>query len=742
MRHFDVQLMGGVILHQNCIAEMCTGEGKTLTSTLPAYLNALSGNGVHIVTMNEYLAQRDAKKNKPLFEFLGLKVGINLSGMSIIEKQKAYHSDIVYGTNHEFCFDYLRDNMVFSSKKKVQKTLHYVLIDEVDSILIDEARTPLIISGSSKENIEVYNIFNKMVPYFVKQKTQKINYSSKDGDFFIDEKNKQVFLTENGLKKFEFLLLKFNFINKDQSLYSTQNFIFIQYIIAALRAHFIFNRDIDYIIKDNKIIIIDEHTGRMMLDRRWSDGLHQAIEAKEHVNILDESQTLASITLQNYFKMYKKISGMTGTAQTESFEFQVIYGLKTIVVPTNNPMIRKDLPDLIYMTEKEKINAIIEDIKNCFLKKQPVLVGTTSIKKSEIISKKLFNLGIKHNILNAKSYKKEASIISQAGKLKAVTISTNMAGRGTDIILGGVINEKINKYKLNDIKKKWQKEHNEVILLGGLHVIGTERHESRRIDNQLRGRTGRQGDPGSSRFYLSLEDSLIRIFISENIKKIILNFNLKFGEPIEHHWITSAISFAQKKVENYHFEIRKQLIEYDDILNTQRNIFYLIRNNILKIKNIKYFIKKNLIDIIKNILDNYNNYHNDIINLENIFKNDFNLIFSFKKLLKNNLLISKKLILNKIYKKIQYNYKKIEKKIGYDNIRKIEKKIILNILDFFWKEHLLFMEYLRQGIHFRGYSQKDPKQEYIKESFFIFSNMLNILKYEISSNIIKKIFYL
>lgn len=750
MRHFDVQLMGGIILHQNCIAEMCTGEGKTLTSTLAIYLNALTGNGVHIVTMNEYLAKRDAKKNQILFNFLGLTVGITLENMSVKKKKQSYLADITYGTNHEFCFDYLRDNMVFCPDHKVQRGLFYVLIDEVDSILIDEARTPLIISGPSQENLEMYYAINKLVPHFVQQKMESEDIIIKKGDFFIDAKSKQIFLTESGLKKVEYLLLNCQFMNNCTSLYSSQNLVLIQHIISALRAHFVFFRDIDYIIEDKKIVIIDEHTGRMMPDRRWSDGLHQAIEAKENLNILYENHTLASITLQNYFKIYKKISGMTGTASTEAFEFKVIYGLNTVTVPTNYPMIRQDLPDLIYVTEQDKIQAIIQDIQQCVLKKQPVLVGTTSIKKSEIISEKLIKLGIKHNVLNAKSYTKEASIISKAGKLNAVTISTNMAGRGTDIVLGGMIkrNNKNQLLSYNQKKQdKWYKEHNRVVLLGGLHVIGTERHESRRIDNQLRGRTGRQGAPGSSRFYLSLEDSLIRVFIPEVIKKFILTCNIKSGEAIEHNWMMNAITYAQKKIENYNFEIRKELLEYDDILNTHRNIFYFIRDDVLNMKNSKYIVQNNLLYVIRGIL----NIHCandipiiewDVTTLSSIFENDFSLFVPFKKWIKNNYRISNMFLLHKIYKKIQNHYRKVENIMGYDNMRIMEKNIILHILDFFWKEHLSFMEYLRHGIHLRSYAQKNPKQEYIKESFVVFENMLDTLKYEISSNIIKKIFNL
>nr|WP_261978910.1 preprotein translocase subunit SecA [Buchnera aphidicola] len=750
MRHFDVQLIGGIFLHKNCIVEMYTGEGKTLTATLSAYLNALSGNGVHIVTMNEYLANRDAKKNKFLFNLLGLTVGVNLSSMSITQKKKVYRSDIVYGTNYEFCFDYLRDNMIFSPENKVQRILNYALIDEVDSILIDEGRTPLILAGPSTENTEIYRIINNFVPQFVHNNKKYLGYQNKEAHFFINEKSKQIFLTELGLKKVESLLSNNKFIDKNKSLYSIQNFVLMQHIISALRAHFLFHRDVDYIVHNNKIIIVDEHTGRIMLDRRWSDGLHQAIEAKENVNILHENQTLASITLQNFFKMYKKLSGMTGTAITESFEFKMIYGLDTVVIPTNNKIIRKDFPDLIYITIKEKINAIIKDIKDCMLSKRPVLVGTNSIQQSEMISRKLHKLNITHKVLNAKSCQEEALIIAQAGRLGAVTISTNMAGRGTDIVLGGTMPCKSQfSCCLNYEKSKlmWKKEHDDVISVGGLHVIGTERNESRRIDNQLRGRSGRQGDPGSSRFYLSLEDSLVRTFIPKSVKKLFLKFNIKFGESIEHHWITNAISYAQKKIEDHNFMIRKTLLEYDDILNIQRNIFYSIRENILNTTHVKYIIKSYLLTSIKDIVNMYCIFESpveswDIFSMKKIFKNDFNIVFPFDVWIRNNYVISNTDVVHKIYKKIRIYYQKIENIIGCKNIRIMEKNIFLGVLDFFWKEHLAFMEYLRQGIHFRGYAQKNPKQEYVKESFIIFYKMLNTLQYEISSNVIKKIFFL
>ncbi|XAJ74374.1 preprotein translocase subunit SecA [Buchnera aphidicola (Shivaphis celti)] len=747
MRHFDVQLLGGIVLHNNCIAEMRTGEGKTLTSTLSAYLNALLGFGVHIVTMNEYLAKRDAKKNKELFEFLGLTVGINLSGMSIQQKKEAYLCDITYGTNHEFCFDYLRDNMVFSKKDRVQRKLYYVLIDEVDSILIDEARTPLVISGPVQKSTKIYHIINNIVLILIEKNQKNMKVNKKNGYYFVDEKNKQVFFTELGFIEIEKLLIQYKLICENESLYSIKNIIFLQYVISSLKANIVFNCDVDYIIKNKKIVIIDEHTGRMMLDRRWSDGIHQAIEAKEKVKIFNENQTLASITLQNYFKLYNRISGMTGTAYTEEFEFKMIYNLDTIVIPTHCPMIRKDFSDLLYVSEEEKIIAVIEDIKTCISKKQPVLVGTTSIYKSEIISKKLYQLGISHNVLNAKCLEKEAGIIAEAGRLSAVTISTNMAGRGTDIILGGCLNKK-KKYFSNFLYKKNkennQKEHDYIVSIGGLHIIGTERHESRRIDNQLRGRSGRQGDPGSSRFYLSMEDPLIRLFVSKKVQKMIKNFGLKFGEPIQHNWINKLVSYAQKKIENHHFETRKRLLEYDDILDKQRKIIYTIRNNIVNMNDMTLIIKKRLLEILTKMINiccpSQNIKQWDVSLIEKFLKNDFNFSISIIEWFNKNRKNSREDLVNTIYSRMLYQYNRSKKVYGSDYLCIIEKNIMLNTLDFFWSEHLSFMEYLRSGIHFQCYAQKDPKQEYIKESYFVFSNMLDVLQYTIFSKIVKKIF--
>ncbi|WP_295164629.1 preprotein translocase subunit SecA [uncultured Buchnera sp.] len=742
MRHFDVQILGGIVLNKQCIAEMRTGEGKTLTSTLPSYLNALTGRGVHIVTMNDYLAERDAKKNTPLFEFLGLKVGLNLSEMSFFDKKKAYLCDITYGTNNEYGFDYLRDNMVFSSEERVQRELNYALVDEVDSILIDEARTPLIISGPSEDSSFLYKEINKLVPSLICQKKEDSDNFHGNGHFSIDEKSKQIYLTERGLVEIERILLDQKLMKKGESLYSSNNIILMHHVISALRAHNLFTKNIDYLVKDDNVVIVDEHTGRTMPGRRWSDGLHQAIEAKENVAVKNENQTLASITFQNYFRLYKKIAGMTGTAATESFEFSSIYNLDTVIIPTNKPMIRKDMPDLVYMTEEEKINAILKDIQNCIKKNQPVLVGTISIEKSEMISKKLKKLNIKHNVLNAKFHAREAEIIAQAGKPKSVTIATNMAGRGTDIVLGGSLESQLEKNicldKIKKIKNSWKKQHDLVVLSGGLHIIGTERHESRRIDNQLRGRSGRQGDSGSSRFYLSMEDSLMRIFASDKIISMMRKLGLSFNEAIEHPWVTKAIENAQKKVENRNFDIRKQLLEYDDVCNEQRRVIYAQRNKLIDSENIQQTIYDILKDVLCNTIKTHINFNFpknrwNILDLEKKLNTEFNLNISIQDWLKKDPNIKKESIIKKIISIAKKNYLNKEIEIGISNIRMIEKSIMLQILDSLWKEHLSAMDYLRQGIHLRGYAQKDPKQEYKRESFNMFSNMLELLKYEVIS---------
>ncbi|NIH16653.1 MAG: preprotein translocase subunit SecA [Buchnera aphidicola (Periphyllus lyropictus)] len=748
MRHFDVQILGGIVLNNRCIAEMKTGEGKTLTSTLPVYLNSLQGKGVHIITMNDYLAKRDSEKNKLLFEFLGLTVGLNLSELSHSLKKKAYLADITYGTNYEFGFDYLRDNMVLSKNDQVQRGLNYALIDEVDSILIDESRTPLVISGEEKDCSNLYFKINKIVPLLKQQEKEDTEDFSGNGDFFLDEKIKQVYLTEKGLIKIENILVKNNILKKKESLYSSKNIKLLHHVISSLRAHKLFIRDVDYLVKNKEIVIVDEHTGRITLGRRWSDGLHQAIEAKEKVLIKNENKTLASITFQNYFRLYKKLSGMTGTAETESYEFRTIYNLDTVVIPTNRLMIREDFSDLVYLTEKEKISSIIKDIKDCYVSKKPVLVGTISIEKSEIISSYLKNLGIKHNVLNAKFHKKEAKIISQAGKLGAVTIATNMAGRGTDIILGGYFENKnfnhlekkikkkmLKKYNLK--KKKWKKNNKMVLKAGGLHVIGTERHESRRIDNQLRGRSGRQGDCGSSRFYLSMEDDLMRIFASEKIINIMRAFGMKKGQSIESSWVNKAIFNAQKKVENRNFDIRKQLLEYDDVINKQRKVIYKQRNILINKNDIHNTITTISKDVFLFVIRKFSKKKNYFINKKSLFNlqkellKKFKIKISFKNVFKDIKKYKDLDILDLVLKKFRMNYFIKEKLIGSTNMRNIEKAIMLKKLDFFWKEHLSDMEYLRQGIHLRGYAQKDPKLEYNRESFIIFSDMLESLKYEV-----------
>lgn len=744
MRHFDVQILGGIVLNSQCIAEMRTGEGKTLTSTLPAYLNALTGKGVHIVTMNDYLARRDAEKNTPLFEFLDLKIGLNLSEMSFLSKRKAYLSDITYGTNNEYGFDYLRDNMVFSPEERVQRGLNYALVDEVDSILIDEARTPLVISGPSESSSKLYQDINKIVPFLIFQKQEDSDVFQGEGHFFIDEKSKQVHLTERGLIEIERILFDRKLIKKDESLYSSNNIILMHHVLSALRAHKLFTRDVDYIVKDDNVIVVDEHTGRTMPGRRWSDGLHQAIEAKENISIQNENQTLASITFQNYFRLYKKISGMTGTAATESFEFSTIYNLNTVIIPTNKPMIRKDLPDLVYITEKQKINSIIKDIQECIKANKPVLVGTVSIEKSEMISRELKKLKIKHNVLNAKFHAKEAEIIAQAGKPKTITIATNMAGRGTDIVLGGNLDVELNRYLdktpnlVEKIKKKWQEQHDLVVSSGGLHIIGTERHESRRIDNQLIGRSGRQGDSGSSRFYLSMEDALMRIFASDKIVHIMKKIGLSVNEAIEHPWVTKAIENAQKKVENRNFEIRKQLLEYDDIINEQRCVIYSQRNKLIDTKDIKIIVNDILEDVLINTINTYISGSKikeikNIISLEKKLKFDFHLNISISHWFNLNSSLKNKDITEKIIYFARINYENKEKLIGEKHMRIIEKSIMLQTLDSLWTDHLSAIDYLKQGIHLRGYAQKDPKQEYKRESFNMFSNMLELFKYEVTS---------
>jgi len=745
MRHFDVQLLGGMVLNERCIAEMRTGEGKTLTATLPAYLNALSGKGVHVVTVNDYLAQRDAENNRPLFEFLGLSIGINLPGMPSPAKRAAYAADITYGTNNEYGFDYLRDNMAFSPEERVQRKLHYALVDEVDSILIDEARTPLIISGPAEDSAEMYTRVDKLIPKLIRQEKEDSDSFQGEGHFSVDEKARQVHLTERGLILIEELLMEAGIMEEGESLYSPTNIMLMHHVTAALRAHVLFTRDVDYIVKDGEVIIVDEHTGRTMQGRRWSDGLHQAVEAKEGVDIQNENQTLASITFQNYFRLYEKLAGMTGTADTEAFEFSSIYKLDTIVVPTNRPMVRKDMADLVYMTEMEKIGAIIEDIRNCTANGQPVLVGTISIEKSEVVSNELTKAGIAHSVLNAKFHAKEADIVSQAGQPSAVTIATNMAGRGTDIVLGGSwqvevenLGEEATDEKIAEIKAAWQIRHDAVLASGGLHIIGTERHESRRIDNQLRGRAGRQGDAGSSRFYLSMEDALMRIFASDRVTGMMRKLGMKPGEAIEHPWVTKAIANAQRKVESRNFDIRKQLLEYDDVASDQRRAIYSQRNELLDVSDVSETIASIREDVFKSTIDSYIPPQSleemwDVEGLEQRLKTDFELEMPISEWLDKEPELHEETLRDRIMEIAKESYARKEEVVGAEMMRNFEKGVMLQTLDSLWKEHLAAMDYLRQGIHLRGYAQKDPKQEYKRESFAMFASMLESLKYEVVS---------
>ncbi|MAD17117.1 MAG: preprotein translocase subunit SecA [Alteromonadaceae bacterium] len=742
MRHFDVQMLGGQVLHTGQIAEMRTGEGKTLTSTLPAYLNALSGKGVHVITVNDYLASRDAEGSRPLFEFLGLSVGCNIPGMNHAQKKEAYAADITYGTNNEFGFDYLRDNMAFSPGDRVQRELHYAIIDEVDSILIDEARTPLIISGQAEDSSELYRKINTIIPQLEQQEKEDEEGKNGDGDYTIDEKGKQVHLTEKGQIHVEEILKTTGILGEDESLFAAANISLLHHVNAALRAHKLFSRDVDYIVKGDDVVIVDEHTGRTMEGRRWSEGLHQAVEAKEGVNIQNENQTLASITFQNYFRLYDKLAGMTGTADTEAFEFQSIYGLDTVVIPTNKPMVRKDKADLIYLTAQEKYEAIVEDIKDCVKRGQPTLVGTVSIENSELISNILKKAKIPHKVLNAKFHEQEADIVAQAGKPGAVTIATNMAGRGTDIVLGGnwqVAVEGINDPKpgtVEKIKEQWQKDHDAVIEAGGLHIIGTERHESRRIDNQLRGRSGRQGDAGSSRFYLSLDDALMRIFASEKMGNMMKRLGMERGEAIEHPWVTRAIENAQRKVEGRNFDMRKQLLEFDDVANDQRKVIYEQRNELLDEGDIYSTIEAIRIDVVDSIISQYIPPQSlsemwNVSGLEEHFKSEFLLDIPLQKWIDEDDKLYEEKIRERILEEVNNAYKAKEEIVGPDVLRQFEKAVMLQNLDSHWKEHLAAMDHLRQGIHLRGYAQKNPKQEYKRESFELFTEMLEALKVEV-----------
>jgi len=748
MRHFDVQLIGGMVLNDGKIAEMRTGEGKTLTATLPSYLNALTGNGVHVITVNDYLATRDADWSRPLFEFLDLTVECNIAGMAPQDKQAAYQADITYGTNNEFGFDYLRDNMVFSAEERAQKKLSFAIIDEVDSILIDEARTPLVISGQAEDSSELYQAINLIVPTLEVQseedKDEETGQSEDfvEGDFTIDEKAKQIYLTERGQIHIEGIMQEKGLLQEGDTLFSASNITLLHHVMAALRAHKLFTKDVDYIVKDGEIVIVDEHTGRTMEGRRWSEGLHQAVEAKEGVNIQNENQTLASITFQNFFRIYDKLSGMTGTADTEAFEFQHIYGLETVIIPTNQPMIRDDMADLIYLTAEEKFEAILDDIKDCVKRGQPVLVGTISIETSEFLSSFLKKAKIKHKVLNAKFHAQEAEIVADAGKEGAVTIATNMAGRGTDIVLGGNLDAIIAKLKqptaeqIEKAKAQWKIDHERVLELGGLKIVATERHESRRIDNQLRGRSGRQGDAGATRFYLSMEDSLMRIFASERISNMMRKLGMERGEAIEHPWVTRSIENAQRKVEGRNFDMRKQLLEYDDVANDQRGVIYEQRNELLDEEDIGEVVQAIRSDVINSIIDGHIPPQSlvemwDVTGLEEQLKGEFNTDLAISQWLEDDKKLHEESLREKIVAEFDRVYKDKEAMVGADVLRQFEKAVMLQSLDSHWKEHLAAMDHLRQGIGLRAHAQKNPKQEYKRESFELFTEMLDNLKYDV-----------
>lgn len=744
MRPFDVQLIGGMVLTERNIAEMRTGEGKTLTATLPCYLNALTGKGVHVVTVNDYLARRDAETNRPLFEFLGLTVGVNIPGLSSDVKRAAYQADITYSTNSELGFDYLRDNLAHDKNERFQRELHYALVDEVDSILIDEARTPLIISGPAEDATQIYQAVDQIIPHLIAQDKEDTEEYTGEGDFTLDLKNKQAHLTERGMVKVEDFLTQMGLMEEGESLYHPARIALLHHVNAALRAHKLFERNVDYMVKDGEVVIIDEHTGRTMSGRRWSDGLHQAIEAKERVNIQGENQTVASITYQNYFRLYEKLAGMTGTADTEAFEFQQIYGLNTVVIPTNKPVIRDDRTDLMFKSEVEKFAAIIDEIKDCIERKQPVLVGTASVEKSELLSAALTQAGIKHNVLNAKFHAQEAEIVAEAGAPGAVTIATNMAGRGTDIVLGGNWKMELAKLEnptqeqIDEIKTIWQERYETVMKAGGLHIIGTERHESRRIDNQLRGRSGRQGDPGSSRFYLSLDDALMRIYLNEGKLNMMRKAFSEEGEAMESKLLTKVIASAQAKVEAHNFDGRKNLLQYDDVANEQRKVVYEQRNHLLETNDISPMIETIRQDVFESTISQYIPPQSieemwDVSGLEERLLREFGLELPISHWLETEKDLQEETLRERILNTAIQEYKLKEEKVGSEVMRNFEKGVMLQNLDELWKEHLSAMDYLRKGIHLRGYAQKDPKQEYKKESFAMFTNMLNTLKSNVIS---------
>ena len=744
MRHFDVQLIGGMVLTDRNIAEMRTGEGKTLTATLPCYLNALTGKGVHVVTVNDYLARRDAETNRPLFEFLGMSVAVNVPGMLPADKREAYKADITYSTNSELGFDYLRDNLAHDKNERFQRELHYALVDEVDSILIDEARTPLIISGPAEDATQIYQAIDQVIPHLTFQDKEDSDEYTGEGDYTLDLKNKQAHLTERGMVKVENILTQMGLMQEGESLYQPARIALLHHTYAALRAHKLFEKDVDYIVENGEIVIIDEHTGRTMAGRRWSDGLHQAIEAKEHVNIQGENQTVASITYQNYFRLYEKLAGMTGTADTEAFEFQQIYGLNTVVIPTNKPILRKDHTDLMFKSEPEKFAAVIKDIQDCIARNQPVLVGTASVEKSELLSRELDKAGIKHNVLNAKFHAQEAEIIADAGLPGAVTIATNMAGRGTDIVLGGNWKAEVAKLEnpteeqIEAIKATWKERYETVMAAGGLHIIGTERHESRRIDNQLRGRSGRQGDPGSSRFYLSLDDPLMRIYLNEGKLNMMRKAFTEEGEAMESKLLTKVIASAQAKVEAHNFDGRKNLLQYDDVANEQRKVIYEQRNYLLETDNVSSMVETIRNDVFNQIISQYVPPQSieemwDIEGLEVRLDRQFGMKLPIQHWLEDEPDLHEETLRERILNIAKEEYKAKETIVGEEVMRNFEKGIVLQTLDELWKEHLSAMDYLRKGIHLRSYGQKDPKNEYKKESFAMFTEMLDLLKINVIS---------
>ncbi len=750
MRHFGVQLIGGIVLHNGKIAEMRTGEGKTLMSTLPSYLNALAGKGIHLVTVNDYLAKRDSEWMGRIYQFLGISIGVVLSQMDHEQKQSAYSADITYGTNNEFGFDYLRDNMVSDPAERVQRALNYAIVDEVDSILIDEARTPLIISGQAEGNTDIYIRMNALIPKLIRQEKE-----DGPGDFSVDEKSQQVLLSEAGFENAEKLLAQAGLLTTgDSSLYDPANINLVHHLYAALRAHALFHLDQHYVLQDGEIVIVDEFTGRLMSGRRWSEGLHQAVEAKENVPIQKENQTLASITFQNYFRMYKKLAGMTGTADTEAYEFQQIYGLETVIIPTDRPMIRDDRMDQVFRTLKEKNNAIVEAARDCYERGQPVLVGTTSIENNELLSGLLNQNKLPHQLLNAKQHASEAEIVAQAGRPKMITIATNMAGRGTDIVLGGNPEPEIERISSDDdtsesvkveriakVREEWQVLHDEVLKHGGLHIIGTERHESRRVDNQLRGRSGRQGDPGSSRFYLSLEDSLLRIFASDRVASIMQRLNMPEGEAIEHPWVTRAIENAQRKVEARNFDMRKQLLEYDDVANDQRKVIYQQRNELLESHNISETITAMRGDVLDSLVSLHIPPGSieeqwDVPGLEKTLASEYQLQLPLQDWLDKESELHEGNLGQRVIEIANEHYQAKVNKVGADTMHQYERAVMLQSLDTHWREHLAALDHLRQGIHLRGYAQKNPKQEYKREAYELFKTLLEEVKSEVTQILI------